>query len=105
MSYQPSIIRTIAGTGERGYSGDGGPAGAALLSEPFMCAFDAAGNLYVAESMNHCVRRVDRDTGVIVTIAGTGSRGLFRRRGPGDSGGVQPTIFDTGRRQRRCVRC
>ena len=82
MSYQPSIIRTIAGTGERGYSGDGGPAGAALLSEPFMCAFDAAGNLYVAESMNHCVRRVDRDTGVIVTIAGTGAEGYSGDGGP-----------------------
>ena len=47
-----------------------------------MCAFDAAGHLYVAESMNHCVRRVDRDTGVIVTIAGTGAEGYSGDGGP-----------------------
>ena len=74
-TYQSGIITTLAGTGERGYTGDGGPATAALLSEPFMCAFDTAGNLYVAEAMNHCIRRVDRETGVIATIAGTGAVG------------------------------
>ncbi len=82
MTYQPGVITTIAGTGERGYSGDGGPAASALLSEPFMCAFDAAGNLYVAEAMNHCVRRVERATGVIVTIAGTGDEGYSGDGGP-----------------------
>ena len=82
MTYQPGIITTAAGTGERGYSGDGGPASAALLSEPFMCAFDAVGNLYVAEAMNHCVRRVDAGTGVIVTIAGTGAEGYSGDGGP-----------------------
>ncbi len=82
MTYQPGIIQTIAGTGERGYAGDGGPAGAALLSEPFMCAFDAAGNLYVAEAMNHCVRRVEAGTGVITTIAGTGEEGYSGDGGP-----------------------
>ena len=75
LTYQPSIIRTIAGTGEPGYSGDGGPATQALLREPFMCAFDRQGNLYVAEAPNHCVRRIDRDTGVITTVAGTGAAG------------------------------
>ena len=51
MTYQPGIITTVAGTGQRGYSGDGGPATDALLSEPFMCAFDADGYLYVAEAV------------------------------------------------------
>ena len=51
MTYQPGIITTVAGTGERGYAGDGGLAAEALLNEPFMCAFDAAGNLYVAEAV------------------------------------------------------
>ena len=82
MTYQPGIITTVAGTGERGYAGDGGPASAALLSEPFMCAFDSMGNLYVAEAMNHCIRRVYRDTGVIVTIAGTGAEGYSGDGGP-----------------------
>ena len=82
MTYQPGVIATVAGTGGRGYSGDGGPAPAALLSEPFMCAFDAAGNLYIAEAMNHCVRRVDAATGVITTIAGTGAEGYSGDGGP-----------------------
>ena len=82
MTHQPGIITTIVGAGERGYSGDGGPAAAALLSEPFMCAFDPAGNLYVAEAMNHCVRRVDAATGVIATIAGTGAEGYSGDGGP-----------------------
>ena len=82
MTYQPGIITTIAGAGERGYAGDGGTAVAALLSEPFMCAFDAAGNLYVADAMNHCVRRVERGSGVIVTIAGTGAEGYSGDGGP-----------------------
>jgi NHL repeat len=68
-------IHTIAGTGAKGYAGDGGPALQALLNEPFMCAFDTAGNLYVAEATNHCVRRVDTATGVITTVAGTGASG------------------------------
>jgi NHL repeat len=68
-------IHTIAGTGAKGYAGDGGPALQALLNEPFMCAFDAAGNLFVAEATNHCVRRIDTATGVITTVAGTGNPG------------------------------
>ena len=82
MTYEPGIITTVAGTGERGYHGDGGLATAALLSEPFMCAFDTAGNLYLAEATNHCIRRVDRDSGVIVTIAGTGEQGYSGDGGP-----------------------
>ena len=82
MTFERGIISTVAGTGERGHAGDGGPAAEALLSEPFMCAFDRAGNLYVAEAMNHCIRRVDRDTGVITTVAGTGAEGYSGDGGP-----------------------
>ncbi len=82
MAFAAGRIETVAGTGERGYSGDGGPAAQAALSEPFMCAFDPAGNLYVAEAMNHCVRRVDAATGVITTIAGTGNEGYSGDGGP-----------------------
>ena len=82
MTYPSGIITTIAGTGERGYTGDGGPAASALMSEPFMCAFDTLGNLYVAEAMNHCIRRVDSATGVITTIAGTGAEGYSGDGGP-----------------------
>ena len=81
-SYQPGIITAAAGIGTRGYAGDGGPATAALLNEPFMCAFDAAGNLYLAEAMNHCIRRIDAATGRITTIAGTGTAGYAGDGGP-----------------------
>ena len=81
-TYQPGIITTVAGTGEQGYHGDGGLATVAQLSEPFMCAFDRVGNLYIAEAMNHCIRRVYRDSGVIVTIAGTGEEGYSGDGGP-----------------------
>jgi len=76
------MIQTIAGTGEKGYTGDGGPALQALLSEPFMCAFDAQGHLYVAEATNHCVRRIDTATGVITTVVGTGASGYSGDGGP-----------------------
>jgi sugar lactone lactonase YvrE len=75
-------IETFAGTGVKGYAGDGGPALQALLNEPFMCAFDTAGNLYVAEAINHCVRRIDRATGIITTVAGTGAPGYSGDGGP-----------------------
>ena len=82
MSYPSGIIQTAIGTGEAGFAGDGGQASAALLREPFMCCFDSAGNIYVAEAKNHCVRRVDRHTGVITTIAGEGSAGYSGDGGP-----------------------
>ncbi len=82
MSYQRGIIETVIGTGEAGYAGDGGPASAALLREPFMCSFDSAGNIYLAEARNHCIRRIERDTGVITTIAGNGNAGYSGDGGP-----------------------
>ena len=66
------VISTIAGTGNRGYSGDGGPANEAQLSEPEAVAVDSAGNLYIADSSNQRIRRVDATTGTISTIAGMG---------------------------------
>ena len=82
MIYEPGIITTVAGTGQRGYHGDSGLATVALLNEPFMCAFDLVGNLYIAEAMNHCIRCVYRDSGIIVTIAGTGEEGYSGDGGP-----------------------
>jgi sugar lactone lactonase YvrE len=69
------VITTVAGTGERGYSGDGGPAAAARLFEPRYVALDSAGNLYISDSSNHVIRKV-RSDGTIVTIAGTGNSGF-----------------------------
>ena len=76
------IISTAVGTGEAGYSGDDGPADAAQIREPFMCAFDSAGNLFVCEATNHIVRRVDAATGIITTVAGSGEQGYSGDGGP-----------------------
>ncbi|MEO6326201.1 MAG: hypothetical protein ABIT01_13600, partial [Thermoanaerobaculia bacterium] len=68
------IVTTVAGSGNSGYSGDGGPAVAALLNLPVGVALDAQGNLFIADAQNHVIRRVD-GTGRISTIAGIGAPG------------------------------
>ena len=68
-------ITTIAGTGERGFSEDGGPAVQVWLDTPLGVAVDSGGNLYIADTTNHRIRKVD-STGTITTIAGTGDRGF-----------------------------
>ena len=74
-------ITTIAGTGEYGFSGDGGPAAAARLAFPADVAVDSAGNVYIADTGNHSIRKVD-STGTITTIAGTGEYGFSGDGGP-----------------------
>ncbi len=72
----------VVGCGEKGYSGDGGPAREARLNEPYEVRFDADGNMYFVEMQNHLVRRVDARTGVISTVAGTGVAGFSGDGGP-----------------------
>ena len=67
------ILTRFAGSDTQGFSGDGGPATAANMFGPDGLAIDAAGNVYVAESNNHRVRRIDAATKVITTIAGNGA--------------------------------
>ena len=76
------IITTIAGTYRDGFRGDDGPAVQAQLDSPFGVAVDDVGNLYIADTRNHVIRRVDSN-GIITTIAGTGVRGYGGDRGPG----------------------
>ena len=85
IDVESGIISTVAGTGERGYSGDGGPATSAELGTPFGLAVDALDNLYVADVAYAVVRRVDVTTGIISTVAGTGERGLAGDGGPATS--------------------
>jgi hypothetical protein len=68
-------IRTLAGTNAPGWSGDGGPATRAALDLPTALAYDAAGNLFVAE-LGGRIRRVDAATGTIATYAGVGGEGF-----------------------------
>jgi sugar lactone lactonase YvrE len=73
---------TVAGNGQKAYSGDGGPAAGASLNMPHEIQFDTAGHLYIAERDNHVVRKVDAKTGVISTVAGTGAPGFSGDGGP-----------------------
>lgn len=75
--------RTIAGTGEAGFSGDGGPATEARLTYPTSAAADDAGNVYIADTENHRVRRVS-PTGTITTLAGQGAPGFAGDNGPAE---------------------
>lgn len=76
------IITTVAGTGARGYTGDGGPAAAATLDLPHELRFDAAGNIFIADTGNNAVRRIDAKTRVITTVTG----GKQKRGYTGDGG-------------------
>jgi streptogramin lyase len=76
------VITTVAGTGKKGYTGDGKPALEATLNEPYELRFDKPGNLFFVERLNHVVRRVDAKTGLISTIAGTGKAGFSGDGGP-----------------------
>ncbi|SVB45313.1 uncharacterized protein METZ01_LOCUS198167, partial [marine metagenome] len=67
-------ISTIAGTGTEGYSGDGGAATSAKLSQPWGVNVDASGNVYIADTENHRIRKVNT-SGIISTFAGTGTEG------------------------------
>lgn len=83
-SVPDSFLYSVAGTEGGGYSGDNGPATLAQLSYPRATAIDANGNIYVAESGNSVVRRIDATTGIITTIAGTGFPGYTGDNGPAD---------------------
>jgi len=69
-----STLHHVAGTGEQGYSGDGGPARTATLAGPKGLAW-SAGHLYVADTENHVIRAIDLESGIIRTVLGTGRRG------------------------------
>ncbi|MFL5266669.1 MAG: hypothetical protein ACJ8AH_08755 [Stellaceae bacterium] len=96
------IITTIAGCGEAGYSGDGGPANDARFNEPYGIAVDRAANLYIADRHNHCVRRVDAASGIVTTFAGNGTAGFSGDDGPAARAGmVEPNGLALDREQSR----
>ena len=83
-----NVISTIAGTGNPGFSGDGGPASNAALNSPFGLAIDDDDNLYIADSANNRIRKIDLATGIITTAAGSGSPGF-----EGDDGSALDAAF------------
>jgi sugar lactone lactonase YvrE len=84
------VTTVVAGTGAEGYGGDGGPATAAQLWIPAGLALDARGNLYIGDWGNNRLRRVDAQTGIITTVAGTGSENWYTPDGPALEVSVKP---------------
>src|SRR5207253_753443 len=77
------IVTTVAGTGgDDGYTGDGGPATLAKMNDPTGIAVDKSGNMYIADSENQVIRKVDAKTRIITTFAGNGVRGYTGDGGP-----------------------
>jgi sugar lactone lactonase YvrE len=76
------MVSTLAGTGEAGFSGDGGPADAAQFRQPHSIAFEERGNLLVCDIGNGRVRQIDMRAGTISTLAGTGDREATPDEGP-----------------------
>lgn len=77
----PRVLQAI-GSGVQGFDGDGGPAHAARLNQPFDLAFDRAGNAYLTDTFNHALRKWDRRTGTLSILAGLGKPGYLGDGGP-----------------------
>ncbi len=82
------MIATVAGTGVAGFSGDGTLATGATINVPASVVLDVAGNLYIADSGNNRVRKVEANTGVITTVAGTTSQSISGDGGPATAAGL-----------------
>ncbi len=86
VTVSTGIITTIAGSSTSGsYSGDNGPATSAGLNYPMDIAVDSAANVYIADVYNNRIRKVTVSTGLISTIAGTGTTGYSGDNGPATS--------------------
>jgi sugar lactone lactonase YvrE len=81
VASEPKIM-TAVGTGQIGYSGNGGPAIKARLNQPFDVALDAQGDIYVSDTFNQRIRKIEHDTGTISTIGGNGTKGYSGDGGP-----------------------
>jgi sugar lactone lactonase YvrE len=85
ITVSTGIITTIAGTGIAGFLGDGGVATSARLWKPSGVALDLSGNVYIADTWNNCIRKITVSTGIITTIAGTGTAGFSGDYNTGDA--------------------
>jgi hypothetical protein len=92
VEHRTRIITTIAGTGERGYSGDGHPATTALLNDVSSLAIDVTGNILLADSSSCVIRELNRNTGMINRIAGTGRSGRSGDGGPALAASIEPPV-------------
>ncbi len=83
------VITTVAGTGVAAFSGDGGPAVEAQFNNIYGLTLDAAGNVYIMDTYNYRVRKVDVSTGIVSTVVGTGSAGFSGDGGPATAAQIQ----------------
>lgn len=90
ISAASRMLIRIAGTGVKGFTGDGGPATSAKLNQPGGITFDAAGNLLIADFNNKRIRKVSVTTGFISTIAGNGTTSYSGDGGPAIAAGLSP---------------
>ncbi len=81
-------ISTVIGNGTSGFSGDGGPGSGATLNSPASVAIDVAGNLYIADSGNNRVRKVNAASGIITTVVGNSTESFSGDGGPADQAGL-----------------
>jgi sugar lactone lactonase YvrE len=88
ISFFPATISTVAGTGPGYYGGDGGAATSAELNDPFGVTLDGASNLYIADTYNNVIRKVEVSTGIISTVAGNGYRAGSGSGGYSGDGGA-----------------
>lgn len=70
------MVTTLAGNGEEGFAGDGESGSAVQFRQPHSVVLDGAGGVLVADTLNHRLRRIDLETGIVTTVAGTGERKL-----------------------------
>src|SRR5438309_1833984 len=90
---QSGTVRFITGTAEKGrFRGDGGPAEHATLNFPSAVAVDSRGTLYIADTFNHRIRRVDPESGVISTLTGNGTRRFSGDNGPADKAALNEPV-------------
>ena len=89
--FATDYIEPICGTGERTYSGDGGPAALATINLPSATAFDPLGRMYISDQENQRIRMVDTD-GTISTVVGTGDPGFSGDGGPADQARIYAPI-------------
>ena len=105
FAFETGQLTTVVGNGERGYSGDGGLATEAALNMPHEIQFDSAGDLYIVERDNHVVRKVQRESGIISTFAGTGVAGFSGDGGQASSAQLKSPHSIAFDRQGRLLIC
>ena len=86
INLSTGIINTLCGIGFSGFVGDNGPATDARLDQPTGICCDNKGNIFIADKLNHAIRRIDGATGIITTVAGNNNAGFFGDNGPATLG-------------------